>query len=98
MPPKRQARANGSLLRCHRIRIRRSPAGWGGGDTEASVQRRRAYGIGESHPATAAERPDQHSTMFTARPPRAVSLYLIFISAPVSIIVLITLSRLTVCR
>jgi hypothetical protein len=39
----------------------------------------------------------QHSTILTARPPRAVSLYLIFMSAPVCIIVLITLSRLTVC-
>ena len=39
----------------------------------------------------------QHSTIFTASPPRAVSLYLIFISAPVCIMVLITLSRLTVC-
>ena len=34
----------------------------------------------------------QHSTMFTARPPRAVSLYLVIMSAPVSRIVLITLS------
>src|SRR4029453_18039036 len=40
----------------------------------------------------------QHSTMLTASPPRAVSLYLIFMSAPVCIMVLITLSRLTVCR
>ena len=40
----------------------------------------------------------QHSTMLTARPPRAVSLYLTFMSAPVCIMVLITLSRLTVCR
>src|SRR5690349_13627780 len=39
----------------------------------------------------------QHSTMLTARPPREVSLYLIFMSAPVSIMVLTTLSRLTVC-
>ena len=35
---------------------------------------------------------------FTASPPRAVSLYLTFMSAPVSRIVLITLSRLTMCR
>jgi hypothetical protein len=40
----------------------------------------------------------QHSTMLTASPPRAVSLYLIFMSAPVCIIVLMTLSRLTVWR
>jgi hypothetical protein len=40
----------------------------------------------------------QHSTILTASPPRAVSLYLIFMSAPVCIMVLITLSRLTVCR
>ena len=32
----------------------------------------------------------QHSTIFTANPPREVSLYLVFISAPVCIIVLIT--------
>jgi len=37
----------------------------------------------------------QHSTMLTARPPRAVSLYLVIMSAPVSRIVLMTLSRLT---
>ena len=34
----------------------------------------------------------QHSTMFTARPPRAVSLYFVCMSAPVSRIVLMTLS------
>ncbi|GLZ17634.1 hypothetical protein Bpla01_11640 [Burkholderia plantarii] len=33
---------------------------------------------------------DQHSTMFTASPPREVSLYFVFMSAPVSRIVLIT--------
>ncbi|CAB3758632.1 hypothetical protein BPA30113_03322 [Burkholderia paludis] len=32
----------------------------------------------------------QHSTMFTAKPPRDVSLYFVFMSAPVSRIVLIT--------
>ena len=37
----------------------------------------------------------QHSTMFTASPPSDVSLYFVFMSAPVSRIVLITLSRLT---
>jgi LysR family transcriptional regulator (chromosome initiation inhibitor) len=37
----------------------------------------------------------QHSTMFTARPPREVSLYFTFMSAPVSRMVLMTLSRLT---
>ncbi len=37
----------------------------------------------------------QHSMIFTARPPRAVSLYLVSMSAPVSRMVLITLSRLT---
>ena len=40
---------------------------------------------------------DQHSTMFTASPPRAVSLYFVIMSAPVSRIVLMTLSRLTWC-
>ena len=40
----------------------------------------------------------QHSMTLTARPPREVSLYLTFMSAPVSRIVLITLSRLTMCR
>ena len=30
-----------------------------------------------------ADRLTQHSIMFTARPPRAVSLYLLFMSAPV---------------
>src|SRR5882757_6350334 len=39
----------------------------------------------------------QHSMTLTASPPRAVSLYLTFMSAPVSRIVLITLSRLTTC-
>ena len=34
--------------------------------------------------------------MFTAKPPRAVSLYLVFMSAPVSRIVLMTWSKLTV--
>ena len=34
----------------------------------------------------------QHSTMFTASPPRAVSLYFVCMSAPVSRIVLMTLS------
>jgi hypothetical protein len=33
---------------------------------------------------------NQHSTMCTAKPPRAVSLYLVFMSAPVSRMVLIT--------
>lgn len=45
-----------------------------------------------------AEIPDnwrQHSTILTARPPRAVSLYLVSMSAPVSRMVLMTLSRLT---
>lgn len=37
----------------------------------------------------------QHSMMLTARPPRDVSLYFVFISAPVCIIVLITESRET---
>lgn len=32
----------------------------------------------------------QHSTIFTASPPREVSLYFVFMSAPVSRIVLIT--------
>ncbi len=32
----------------------------------------------------------QHSTIFTANPPREVSLYLVFMSAPVSHMVLIT--------
>jgi hypothetical protein len=32
----------------------------------------------------------QHSTIFTANPPRDVSLYFVFISAPVSRMVLIT--------
>ena len=32
----------------------------------------------------------QHSTMLTASPPRAVSLYLVFMSAPVSRMVLMT--------
>ena len=35
--------------------------------------------------------------MLTASPPRAVSLYLVFMSAPVSRMVLMTLSRLTWC-
>src|SRR5690606_17528917 len=39
----------------------------------------------------------QHSMTFTARPPREVSLYLSFMSWPVSRIVLMTLSRLTLC-
>ncbi len=39
----------------------------------------------------------QHSTTLRARPPRAVSLYLSFMSAPVSRIVLIALSRETWC-
>ncbi|SFJ55217.1 hypothetical protein SAMN05192543_10889 [Paraburkholderia megapolitana] len=34
--------------------------------------------------------PHQHSTIFTASPPRDVSLYLVFMSAPVSRIVLMT--------
>lgn len=38
---------------------------------------------------------NQHSTIFTANPPRAVSLYFVFISAPVSRIVLITESSET---
>ena len=38
---------------------------------------------------------DQHSTTLRARPPRAVSLYLSFMSAPVSRIVLIALSSET---
>ena len=37
----------------------------------------------------------QHSITFTASPPREVSLYFVFISAPVSRIVLITLSSET---
>ena len=37
----------------------------------------------------------QHSMIFTANPPRAVSLYLVIMSAPVSRIVLMTWSRLT---
>ncbi|RNM10343.1 hypothetical protein EGA29_03640 [Ralstonia pseudosolanacearum] len=37
----------------------------------------------------------QHSTIFTANPPRAVSLYLVFMSAPVSRIVLMTESSET---
>src|SRR6478735_6884123 len=37
----------------------------------------------------------QHSMMFTASPPRAVSLYLTLMSAPVSFMVLMTLSRET---
>lgn len=37
----------------------------------------------------------QHSMMFTARPPRAVSLYFTLMSAPVSFMVLMTLSRET---
>jgi lysyl-tRNA synthetase class 2 len=40
-----------------------------------------------------AARARQHSTTFSARPPRAVSLYFVFMSAPVSRIVLITWSR-----
>src|SRR5690606_16494223 len=40
----------------------------------------------------------QHSMMFTASPPRAVSLYLTDMSAPVSFIVLMTLSRDTLCE
>src|SRR5215211_4538931 len=39
----------------------------------------------------------QHSIMFTAKPPRAVSLYLVIMSAPVSRIVLMTLSSETLC-
>ena len=39
----------------------------------------------------------QHSMTLTARPPRAVSLYLTFMSAPVSRIVLMTLSSETRC-
>src|SRR3954470_13319241 len=39
----------------------------------------------------------QHSTMLTARPPRAVSLYFTDMSAPVETIVAITLSRETLC-
>src|SRR5690606_6368533 len=39
----------------------------------------------------------QHSITFTARPPREVSLYLVFMSAPVSRMVLMTLSRDTKC-
>lgn len=35
----------------------------------------------------------QHSMMLTAKPPREVSLYFVFISAPVCIIVLMTESR-----
>ena len=38
---------------------------------------------------------NQHSMMFTASPPRAVSLYLVIISAPVCRIVSMTSSRLT---
>ena len=37
----------------------------------------------------------QHSMMFTARPPRAVSLYLVLMSAPVRHMVLMTLSSET---
>ena len=43
------------------------------------------------HPAVARSSA-QHSITLTASPPRAVSLYLVFMSAPVSHIVLITLS------
>ena len=39
----------------------------------------------------------QHSITLTASPPRAVSLYLTFMSAPVSRMVLIALSSDTVC-
>src|SRR6185312_1349288 len=39
----------------------------------------------------------QHSTTFTAKPPREVSLYLSFMSRPVSRMVLMTLSSDTRC-
>ena len=55
-------------------------------------------GLPPSQVRPAVARPVQHSMTLTARPPRAVSLYLTFMSAPVSRIVLITLSRLTMCR
>jgi hypothetical protein len=42
-------------------------------------------------------RDPQHSTIFTASPPRDVSLYLVFMSAPVSRMVLMTLSSDTTC-
>ncbi|CFN65439.1 Uncharacterised protein [Bordetella pertussis] len=41
-------------------------------------------------PQGAGTRCRQHSTIFTANPPRAVSLYLVFMSAPVSRMVLMT--------
>jgi len=41
------------------------------------------------------QRKPRHSTIFTASPPRAVSLYLVIMSAPVSRMVLMTWSRLT---
>lgn len=52
------------------------------------------YGVGGSYCDTSHVR-CQHSMTLTAKPPLAVSLYLVFISAPVSRIVLMTLSRLT---
>src|SRR5690606_6188935 len=74
----------------------------GGGGLPGLVSKARQLGWrvsgtgGARHPRSAGRLrpgpvpPVQHSTIFTARPPRAVSLYLVFMSAPVSRMVLMT--------
>jgi len=53
--------------------------------------------LAQGGPLLVHRRPAQHSMMFTARPPRAVSLYLVLMSAPVWRIVAMTLSSETLC-
>src|SRR5262249_13107127 len=68
-------------------------AGWGGCQGPQSQPAPLAL-TGAAAPGPPVAAP-QHSTTLTASPPRAVSLYLSFMSAPVCRIVLMTLSRET---
>src|SRR5919112_1621811 len=75
-------------------------------DVAAMAEEERGDGMDDARALRAAQCQDepsrhcglpQHSMTLTARPPRAVSLYLSFMSAPVSRIVLMALSRETNC-
>ncbi len=71
-------------------RSRRLPAG-----TSPGTSHRGGPGGGEGREPEGRSGPSQHSMTLTASPPRAVSLYLAFMSAPVSFIVLMALSSET---
>src|SRR5215471_17919824 len=68
-------------------------------NARAQLAYRHLRSVSRSHPRPASHHDalNQHSTTLSARPPRAVSLYLSFMSAPVSRIVLIALSSETWC-